>query len=166
MGRRYAPSNVLRDALPGHLPPDAASQERVGTINSWLEEIGSLYPRPLLFGICTVNEEFIRPGRREMPSWRNEVSDLQQMPKFPTTCSGTPAALVVECKAGVFPPALVQKIDVSVRQRAPHEAWNRVDRQLESRFTAAKAFLRPLSIFDVDTRSVPLDDFPVFVTQR
>ena len=89
MGRRYAPSNVLRDALPGHLPPDAASQERVGTINSWLEEIGSLYPRPLLFGICTVNEAFIRPGRREMPSWWNEVSDLQQMPKFPTTCSGT-----------------------------------------------------------------------------
>ena len=30
------------DALPGHVPPDAASQERVGTIISRLEEIASL----------------------------------------------------------------------------------------------------------------------------
>jgi hypothetical protein len=32
----------FKDALPGHLPPDAASQERVGTIISRLEQIGSL----------------------------------------------------------------------------------------------------------------------------
>jgi hypothetical protein len=30
------------DALPGHLPPDSASQDRVGTIISRLEEIASL----------------------------------------------------------------------------------------------------------------------------
>jgi len=30
------------DALPGHVPPDAASQERVGKIISRLEEIASL----------------------------------------------------------------------------------------------------------------------------
>jgi hypothetical protein len=30
------------DALPGHVQPDAASQERVGTIISQLEEIASL----------------------------------------------------------------------------------------------------------------------------
>ena len=30
------------DALPGHIPPDAASQERVGTIISRLKEIASL----------------------------------------------------------------------------------------------------------------------------
>jgi hypothetical protein len=32
----------FNDALPGHLPPDPASQERVGTIISRLEEIASL----------------------------------------------------------------------------------------------------------------------------
>jgi len=32
----------FNDALPGHLPPDAASQDRVGTIISRLEEIASL----------------------------------------------------------------------------------------------------------------------------
>ncbi len=32
----------FNDALPGHLPPDAASQDRVGMIISRLEEIGSL----------------------------------------------------------------------------------------------------------------------------
>jgi hypothetical protein len=32
----------FNDALPGYVPPDAASQERVGTIISRLEEIGSL----------------------------------------------------------------------------------------------------------------------------
>ncbi len=32
----------FNDALPGHVPPDAASQERVGTIISRLEEIASL----------------------------------------------------------------------------------------------------------------------------
>jgi hypothetical protein len=32
----------FNDALPGYLPPDAASQDRVGTIISRLEEIGSL----------------------------------------------------------------------------------------------------------------------------
>jgi hypothetical protein len=31
----------FNDALPGHLPPDAASQERVGEIISRLEEIAS-----------------------------------------------------------------------------------------------------------------------------
>jgi len=30
------------DALPGHVPPDAANQERVGRIISRLEEIASL----------------------------------------------------------------------------------------------------------------------------
>jgi hypothetical protein len=34
----------FNDALPGHLPPDAASQDRVGTIISRLEEINSLQP--------------------------------------------------------------------------------------------------------------------------
>jgi hypothetical protein len=33
---------AFNDALPGHLPPDAASQERVGTIISRLEELASL----------------------------------------------------------------------------------------------------------------------------
>jgi hypothetical protein len=32
----------FNDALPGYVPPDAASQERVGTIISRLEEIASL----------------------------------------------------------------------------------------------------------------------------
>ena len=32
----------FNDALPGYVPPDAASQERIGTIISRLEEIGSL----------------------------------------------------------------------------------------------------------------------------
>ena len=32
----------FNDALPGHLPPDPASQDRLGTIVSRLEEIGSL----------------------------------------------------------------------------------------------------------------------------
>jgi len=32
----------FNDALPGHLPPDAASQERAGTIISRLEGIASL----------------------------------------------------------------------------------------------------------------------------
>jgi hypothetical protein len=32
----------FNDALPGHIPPDAASQERVGTIILRLEEIASL----------------------------------------------------------------------------------------------------------------------------
>jgi hypothetical protein len=32
----------FNDALPVHLPPDRASQERVGTIISRLEEIASL----------------------------------------------------------------------------------------------------------------------------
>lgn len=32
----------FNDALPGHVPPDTASQERVGTIISRLEAIGSL----------------------------------------------------------------------------------------------------------------------------
>jgi hypothetical protein len=32
----------FNDALPGHLPPDPASQDRVSTIISRLEEIGSL----------------------------------------------------------------------------------------------------------------------------
>jgi hypothetical protein len=32
----------FNDTLPGHLPPDPASQERVGTIISRLEEIASL----------------------------------------------------------------------------------------------------------------------------
>ena len=32
----------FNDALPGHLPPDPASQDRIGTIISRLEEIGSL----------------------------------------------------------------------------------------------------------------------------
>ena len=35
-------THEFNDALPGHLPPDAASQGRVGTIISRLEEIGSL----------------------------------------------------------------------------------------------------------------------------
>jgi hypothetical protein len=35
---------AFNDTLPGHVPPDAASQERVGTIISRLEEIGSLQP--------------------------------------------------------------------------------------------------------------------------
>jgi len=84
------------------------------------------------------------------------VSDLQQMRNFynipepqPPASSSVRPVFRQRCfKKSMFRP-----------QRAPHEAWNRVDRQLESRFTAAKAFLRPLSIFDVDTRSVPLDDF-------
>jgi hypothetical protein len=33
--------SAFMDALPGHVPPDAASQERVGTIISRLEKIGS-----------------------------------------------------------------------------------------------------------------------------
>jgi hypothetical protein len=33
---------AFNDALPGHLPPDAASQERVGSIISRLEELASL----------------------------------------------------------------------------------------------------------------------------
>jgi len=32
----------FNDALPGHIPPDAASQERVGMIILRLEEIASL----------------------------------------------------------------------------------------------------------------------------
>jgi hypothetical protein len=32
----------FNDALPGHLPPDTASQERAGTIFSRLKEIASL----------------------------------------------------------------------------------------------------------------------------
>jgi hypothetical protein len=35
-------TRAFNDALPGHVPPDAASQERVGTIISRLEEIGLL----------------------------------------------------------------------------------------------------------------------------
>jgi hypothetical protein len=35
-------SRAFNDGLPGHVPPDAASQERVGTIISRLEEIASL----------------------------------------------------------------------------------------------------------------------------
>jgi hypothetical protein len=33
---------AFNDALPGHVPPDAASQERVGTIILRLTEIASL----------------------------------------------------------------------------------------------------------------------------
>jgi hypothetical protein len=32
----------FNDTLPGHLPPDPASKERIGTIISRLEEIASL----------------------------------------------------------------------------------------------------------------------------
>jgi hypothetical protein len=40
--KRLLSIRAFTDALPGHVPPDAASQERVGTIISRLEEIGSL----------------------------------------------------------------------------------------------------------------------------
>lgn len=41
--RKLLSTRAFDDALPGHVPPDAASQERVGTIISRLEEIASLY---------------------------------------------------------------------------------------------------------------------------
>jgi len=40
--RKLISIREFNDALPGHVPPDAASQERVGTIISRLEEIASL----------------------------------------------------------------------------------------------------------------------------
>lgn len=40
--RQLISISAFRDALPGHVPPDTASQERVGMIISRLEEIGSL----------------------------------------------------------------------------------------------------------------------------
>jgi hypothetical protein len=40
--RELLSKHEFSDALPGHLPPDAASQERVGTIISRLEEMASL----------------------------------------------------------------------------------------------------------------------------
>jgi hypothetical protein len=40
--KRLLSLSTFMDALPGHVPPDAASQERVGTIISRLEEIASL----------------------------------------------------------------------------------------------------------------------------
>jgi hypothetical protein len=40
--KRLLSIHEFNDALPGHVPPDAASQERVGTIISRLEEIASL----------------------------------------------------------------------------------------------------------------------------
>ena len=40
--RQLISIRAFNDALSGHLPPDAASQERVGTIISRLEDIASL----------------------------------------------------------------------------------------------------------------------------
>jgi hypothetical protein len=40
--KKLTSSREFNDALPGHLPPDAASQDRVGTIIARLEEIASL----------------------------------------------------------------------------------------------------------------------------
>jgi hypothetical protein len=40
--KRLLSIREFNDALPGHLPPDAANQDRVGTIISRLEEIASL----------------------------------------------------------------------------------------------------------------------------
>jgi len=40
--KKLISTREFNDALPGHLPPDAASQERAGTIISRLEKISSL----------------------------------------------------------------------------------------------------------------------------
>jgi hypothetical protein len=40
--KKLISNREFTDALPGHLPPDAASQERVATVISRLEEIASL----------------------------------------------------------------------------------------------------------------------------
>jgi hypothetical protein len=42
--RKLLSNHEFSDALPGHVPPDAASQERVSTIISRLEAIASLKP--------------------------------------------------------------------------------------------------------------------------
>jgi hypothetical protein len=40
--RELYDTREFQDALPGHLPPDAASQERIGTVLARLEEIVAL----------------------------------------------------------------------------------------------------------------------------
>src|SRR5260370_6443664 len=44
--KKLTSSREFNDALPGHLPPDAASQARVGTIISRLGDNPSLQPKP------------------------------------------------------------------------------------------------------------------------
>jgi hypothetical protein len=45
--KRLLSLGAFNDALPGYVPPDAASQERIGTIILRLEEIASLQAGPL-----------------------------------------------------------------------------------------------------------------------
>ena len=41
----------------------------------------------------------------------------------------TPSSSLVQRKARVFPPALVEEVDATIRERAPHQSGDRIDRQ-------------------------------------
>jgi len=64
--KKLTSSREFNDALPGHLPPDAGSQDRVGTIISRLEEIASLKPRPFYSEVAPGMKTSSRHSRQSL----------------------------------------------------------------------------------------------------